>query len=73
MTEERFESYKEDVCWQYNIRQQNLTEDLAIAGLTPDDILNLRCDDFTFQNEEKKLIFKEVKVTPLHFFCFIEK
>ena len=61
MTKERFESYKEDVCWQYNIRQKNLKEDLSIADLTPDDIINLRCGDFTFQNEEKKLIFKEVK------------
>lgn len=61
MTEELFNTYKLSICYQYHIRQKNLIEDLSIAGLTPNDILNLRCDDFTFQNEEKKLIFKEVK------------
>ena len=61
MTEERFESYKENVCWQFDIRQKNLTEDLIYANLTQLDYINLRCSDFTFQNEEKKLVFKEVK------------
>ena len=53
--------YDEDVCWQYSIRQNNKTEDLAISGLTQDEIDNIRIDDFDFQFEKKETCFNEVK------------
>jgi hypothetical protein len=59
--EERFETYNENFCWQYNIRVNNIEEDLIIAGLTKEETLILRISDFTFQQEDKKHIFKEVK------------
>jgi hypothetical protein len=62
----RFDTYGNDVCWQYNIRVNNFDDDVKQAGLDIDTIKSLRCDNFTFQQEEKSLIFKEVK-------AFIEK
>jgi hypothetical protein len=61
MSEERFNTYNQDVCWQYSIRLKNIEEDLLIAGLTSEDVIDLKCSDFTFQQEEKPKIFKEVK------------
>ena len=61
MENERFKTYSEDHCWQYNIRINNIEEDLLLSGLTIYEANSLRISDFTFQNEEKKLIFKEVK------------
>jgi len=58
--EERFETYNENVCWQYNIRTTNLQEDLKISNLMLDEVNTLKCGDFTFQNEDKKKIFNEV-------------
>ncbi len=58
---ERFNTYDEATCWQYNIRIRNLDEDLLLANLSHADIENLRCDDFTFQQEDKAMVFKEVK------------
>jgi hypothetical protein len=62
----RFDTYGNDVCWQYNIRVNNFDDDVKQAGLDIEIIKSLRCDNFTFQQEEKSLIFKEVK-------AFIEK
>ena len=62
----RFDTYGNDVCWQYNIRINNFDDDVKQAGLDIETIKSLRCDNFTFQQEEKSLIFKEVK-------AFIEK
>jgi len=40
--------YKKDHCWQYDIRVNNLKEDIEISGLSEDEINNLRITDFTF-------------------------
>lgn len=61
MIEERFNNYKEHHCWQYDIRVNNLQEDILSHGLTEDIVNNLKISDFTFQQEEKSLIFSEVK------------
>lgn len=51
--------YSEKHCWQYNIRLNNLTEDLIQAGLTTDKTENLKVSDFSFQCETDS--FEEVK------------
>jgi len=61
MDEERFNTYKDYVCWQYNIRVNNLEEDLSNANLTNKEVKALKCDDFVLQQEEKKIVFEEVK------------
>jgi hypothetical protein len=53
--------YKEKHCWQYDIRLNNLTDDLVQAGLTLDETEKLKVSDFIFQFEEKKICFEEVK------------
>ena len=35
---DRFKNYKENHCWQYEIRQQNLSNDLKEANLTKRNI-----------------------------------
>lgn len=61
MTEERFNTYTEEHCWQYDIRLKNLQDDLTRCGLTKDYTDALRISDFVFQNEDKEVVFKEVK------------
>jgi len=58
--------YNKDVCWQYNIRLNNLDSDLLFISLTPDDISKLRCSDFKLQYEDKDKVYNEIKL-------FIEK
>ena len=45
---DRFKDYKKQHCWQYEIRQQNLKQDLEEAGLTSDERESLRIEDFEF-------------------------
>ena len=57
---ERLGSYKKDHCWQYEIRVQNMKEDLESAGMTAKYANSLRTSDFEFVNvtdkkEQKKL------------------
>lgn len=54
-------NYKEDHCWQYDIRVNNLEEDLILSNITHNDVKNLRVSDFIFQQEEKNACFNEVK------------
>jgi len=61
MNQERFETYAKDHCWQYDIRVNNFEEDLKLSGLDIKIVKNLRCDDFTFQQEEKLIVYSEVK------------
>ena len=63
---DNFKTYDKEHCWQYDIRLNNREQDLLSANLTNEEIINLTCNDFTFQHEEKSIIFKEVK-------AFIEK
>ena len=53
--------YNKDHCWQYDIRLNNLEEDLILAGLTADDVNNLNIADFVLQHEEKEICYEEVK------------
>lgn len=53
--------YNKDHCWQYDIRLNNLEEDLILAGLTADDVSNLNVTDFVLQHEEKEICYEEVK------------
>lgn len=60
---ERFEDYTQSHCWQYEIRRQNLAEDLKESALTLADSQALRLDDFdfTFIPKEDKEGCREVK------------
>ena len=49
----RFKNYKENHCWQYEIRQQNLTKDLKEANLSAEQHTALRTDDFEFSYVDK--------------------
>src|ERR1035437_9711527 len=53
--------YNEKHCWQYDIRLNNLNDDLILAGLSLDETKILKISDFIFQKEEKKDCFSEVK------------
>ena len=53
--------YNKNHCWQYDIRLNNLTDDLVQAGLTLDETEKLKISDFIFQFEEKNICFEEVK------------
>jgi len=50
---DRFKNYKENHCWQYEIRQQNLTKDLKEASLTAEEHKTLRTNDFEFSYVDK--------------------
>jgi len=54
MIQTRQDDYNEDVCWQYNIRVNNLEDDLKKAFLTKEEVSNLRTSDFTFRLLETK-------------------
>jgi hypothetical protein len=41
--------YNENHCWQYDIRINNASGDLAEAGLTPEEAAALKVSDFTFR------------------------
>jgi len=51
---DRFKNYKEEHCWQYEIRQQNLNIDLKEADLTEEDYKSLRINDFEFYYVDKE-------------------
>lgn len=57
---QRLSAYDQTHCWQYDIRLNNLTEDLLIANFTDDYISTLKVSDFTFKfvdgADEKKLM-----------------
>lgn len=47
--EQRIAEYDKEHCWQYDIRLRNKAEDLAIAGLTEEQVSLLTTKDFEFQ------------------------
>jgi len=47
-TTERYQDYKNNHCWQYNIRLKNYREDLEHCGLTEEDVFFLKTADFDF-------------------------
>lgn len=60
---DRFKNYDKEHCWQYEIRQQNLEQDLLDADLTMEEYGNLRTDDFDFLyvDKESKIECEEIK------------
>jgi len=50
---DRFKDYKKNHCWQYEIRQQNLIQDLKRACLTTEQHKVLRINDFEFSYVDK--------------------
>jgi hypothetical protein len=50
---DRFKDYDKDHCWQYEIRQQNLTQDLRSSGVTIQEAQTLRTKDFEFSYVDK--------------------
>ena len=50
---DRFRNYDKDHCWQYDIRVQNREKDLAEAGLTEEQVIQLRTADFDFAYVDK--------------------
>lgn len=49
MIEKRLETYDKDHCWQYDIRVNNLEEDLSMCNLTKEYTDQLRVPDFRFE------------------------
>lgn len=64
----RFQNYDKDHCWQYEMRQQNLDEDLREAGLTLERAGELRIADFDFE-----YVAKDDKDTKAEMTAFIER
>ena len=50
---DRFKDYDKEHCWQYEIRQQNLTQDLRSSGVTIQEAQELRTKDFDFAYVDK--------------------
>ena len=51
---DRFVDYSEDHCWQYQIRLENLEDDLRSAKLTEEEMEKLRTSDFSFEYVPKE-------------------
>jgi len=58
-------NYTKDHCWQYEIRLNNLADDLDISssllGVSKKQLLELKVSDLVFTHEPKEKVFKEVK------------
>ena len=50
---DRFKNYDAEHCWQYEMRVNNLEEDLASVGLNKEEVLALRISDFYFEYVDK--------------------
>ncbi len=50
---ERFSNYQKEHCWQYEIRQKNLAEDLLSSGLSKQEMDSLSISDFVFDYVDK--------------------
>jgi len=59
--EQRLNSYDKEHCWQYDIRLNNLEEDLEKSGLTKNQVANLRVGNFEMRFEDKKLVWHDAK------------
>ena len=74
-------NYEKKHCWQYDIRLKNYVTDVKLSGLDEDELVSLRCPDFSLQYEPKENVFNEIKdfivrhewlgklgLSPTHFF-----
>ena len=50
---DRFKDFDKSHCWQYEVRLQNLEEDLEELGITKEQVSQLRTDDFDFSYVDK--------------------
>ena len=46
----RFENYNKEHCWQYDIRLNNLEQDLIISGLSKEEAQTIKISDFNFEH-----------------------
>lgn len=46
---ERMANYSEDHCWQYDIRLNNLREDMAADGISEEEMHQMKVSDFEFK------------------------
>jgi len=58
---DRLNNYDKNHCWQYDIRLNNLVEDLKIANITQDYANSLKVSDFEFKNVESKIEQQDLK------------
>ena len=56
-------NYKENHCWQFDIRIKNKSKDIAECGLSEDEIQKLNVSDFVF----KPILFEEGKTEATNF------
>ena len=63
LVQERFKDYSKNHCWQYEIRLQNLEDDLKAIGLSKNEMEKLSIDDFHFSyvDKEDKKECEEIK------------
>ena len=65
LDEASLRSYDKPHCWQYDIRHNNLTEDIALSGIKPEIIAAMAVSDFTFRlmrtDEEKEQAIEFIK------------
>jgi hypothetical protein len=61
MIEERSKNYKENHCWQYDIRLKNRQEDLESANFTEEYVKTLSVSDFDFRQITDKKEQKTLK------------
>ena len=50
---DRFKDFDKSHCWQYEVRLQNLEEDLEELGITKEQVSQLRIEDFDFSYVDK--------------------
>jgi hypothetical protein len=63
ITEDRFSQYKQNHCWQYDIRLKNLDIDIANSGFTLEQIKNIKISDFDFEFVPKTCKMKCREIT----------
>lgn len=61
METDNINNYNKDHCWQYDIRLNNIESDLIESELSKEEIENIKIKDFDIHQEEKSIVFKEVK------------
>jgi hypothetical protein len=58
---ERLKNYDKDHCWQYDMRLNNLTDDMEMVNITQEYADTLRVSDFEFKNVTSKEERTEMK------------
>jgi len=58
----RIKNYKEEHCWQYDIRLKNLERDLIESNLTENETKNLKTSDFVFKHVTEDFEKEQLKI-----------